>query len=299
MNTELPEPIEGESRVDLFRKSEVRKTMHGSEWWFSVKDVLEAVTDTTDGNRYSRDLRTIDPGLKESWDEIVITLPFLTATRGLQQMAFINIEGIFRLIQSIPSKKVEPFKRWLAKVGYERLEEERDPELAIKRAITIYRSKGYNDEWIDARIRNKSSRELLTAEWQRRGMGEYIALLTDAISVKTFGISVREHKQRKGLKNQNLRDNMTPIELTLATLGEQTAREITKANNATTLQQHINAAEAGGAIAGETRKKIESAIGSRVVTSQNYLTQRQRENNRRLGAGSLDDALKNFLEVRE
>lgn len=191
MNTKTPTPSEGESKVDLFRKAEIRKTMHGNEWWFSVKDILEAVTDTSDGNRYSRDLRTIDPGLKESWSDLVTTLPFLTATRGIQRMAFINIEGIFRLMQSIPTKKVEPFKRWLAKVGYERLEEERNPELAIKRAITIYRSKGYNDEWIDARIRNKASRELLTAEWQRRGMTEYIALLTDAISIKTFGISVR------------------------------------------------------------------------------------------------------------
>ncbi|MEO6109630.1 MAG: Bro-N domain-containing protein [Candidatus Saccharimonadales bacterium] len=297
MNTSEPLPSEGESKIDLFRRAEVRKTLHGNEWWFSVKDVLEAVTDTTDGNRYSRDLRAMDPGLKDSWAEITLILPFKTATRGVQDMTFINIEGVFRLIQSVPSAKVEPFKRWLAKVGYERLQEERDPGLAIKRAITIYRSKGYTDEWIDARIRNKASRELLTAEWQSRGMEEYIALLSDSISVKTFGIRINEHKRIKGLKGQSLRDNMTPIELTLTTLGEQTTREITRSVNAKSLQQHIKAAEQGGAIAGQARKNIESAIGSSVVSERNFLTPRQRQNN--AGVGSLDDALKEFLGFDE
>lgn len=297
MNTNKPIPLEGESKVELFRKAEVRKTLHENEWWFSVKDVLEAVTDTPDGNRYSRDLRTIDPGLKDSWEDITRTLPFKTATRGIQSMTFIDIEGVFRLIQSVPSGKVEHFKRWLAKVGYERLQEERNPELAIKRAITLYRSKGYSDDWIDARIRNKASRELLTAEWQQRGMGDYIALLSDSIAVKTFGIKTSEHKRLKGLKSQSLRDNMTPIELTLTTLGEQTTREITRSTDAKTLQQHMAAAEHGGNIAGEARKKIESAIGAPVVSSQNYLTERQRENNHRLSVGSLDDALKTFLDL--
>lgn len=297
MNINKSTPIEGESKVELFRKAEVRKTLHEQEWWFSVKDVLEAITDTTDGNRYSRDLRTIDPGLKDSWTDITRTLLFKTATRGVQSMTFINIEGVFRLIQSVPSGKVEQFKRWLAKVGYERLQEERNPELAIKRAITLYRAKGYSDEWIDARIRNKASRELLTAEWQQRGMTDYIALLSDAISVNTFGIKISEHKRLKGLKSQNLRDNMTPIELTLTTLGEQTTREITRSTDAESLQQHLSAAEQGGSIAGEARRKIESAIGAPVVSSRNYLTERQRENNRRLKVGNLDDALKTFLDL--
>ena len=289
-------PFEGESKIDLFRKAEVRKTLHENEWWFSVKDALEAVTDTSDGNRYSRDLRTTDPGLKASWSELTRTLPFKTATRGIQDMTFINIEGIFRLMQSVPSGKVEQFKRWLAKIGYERLQEEQDPELAIKRAITIYRSKGYDDEWIDARIRNKASRELLESEWHMRGMKEYIALLSDSISVKTFDLHISEHKKLKGLKSQNLRDNMTPIELTLTTLGEQTTREITRSTNPKTLEQHKRVAEQGGSIAGEARKKIESATGSSVVSNKNYLTERQRQNNRQLGAGNLNDALKKFLE---
>ena len=295
-NKNLPIPSEGESKVDLFQRKGVRKTLHNNEWWFSVKDTLEVLTDTTEGNRYSRDLRSSDPGLKTTWAEITRTLPFKTATRGVQNMTFINVEGLFRLVQSVPSKKVEPFKKWLAKNAFERLQEEHDPQLAIKTAIALYRAKGYDDEWIDARIRNKASRELLTAEWQKRGMKEYIGLLSDAISIKTFGLRTREHKELKGLKSQNLRDNMTPIELTLTTLGEQTTREITKSVNPNTLQQHMGIAEQGGRIAGDARKKIESATGKNVVSTKNYLTAKQRENNTK-GAGSLDDALRGILKL--
>lgn len=172
-------------------------------------------------------MRNRDEGLKEGWRQIVVTLPFQSAS-GIQDTNFISIEGIFRLMQSVPTKKAEPFKKWLAKVGFERLQEIQNPDLAIKRAVTLYRAKGYDDEWIEARIRNKASREVLTAEWDRRGMRKYIGLLTDAISIETFGITTKNHREMKGLKNQNLRDNMTPIELTLTTLGEQATSEIAK-----------------------------------------------------------------------
>lgn len=277
-SNQLPLPSQGESKVDIFRKQEVRKVMNEGEWWFSVKDVLEVLVETTDGNRYSRDLRDKDEGLKSRWAEITRTVPF-KAGMTVQNMTFINIEGIFRLMQSVPSTKAEPFKKWLAKVGFERLQEVQNPELAIKRAITLYRAKGYDDEWIDARIRNKASRELLTAEWDKRGMGNYIGLLTDAVSVGTFGIKTTEHKQLKGLKGQSLRDNMTPIELTLSTLGEQATREITKSTNPTDLQQHMSVAGQGGRIAGSARLNIERATGKKVVSSTNYLTARQRQNN--------------------
>lgn len=247
-------PLEGESKIDLFQKREIRKVLHEGEWWFSVKDVLEALTDTTDGNRYSRDLRNKDDGLREGWAEITRTLPFISPSRGgTQDTTFIDIEGLFRLMQSVPSAKAEPFKKWLARVGFERLQEIQNPELAIQRAITLYRAKGYDDEWIDARIRNKASRELLTAEWKNRGMTDFIALLTDAISVATFGITTSEHKNIKGLAKQGLRDNMTPIELTLTTLGEQATTEIVRNTNPTSFQQHKNAAARGGSIAGTAR----------------------------------------------
>lgn len=274
----LPLPEEGESKVDIFRKNEIRKTLHEGEWWFSVKDILEALTETTNGTRYASDLRKKDPSLNSRYSEITKTLVFLSPG-GKQKTTFINIEGIFRLVQSVPSKKTEPFKKWLAKVGFERLQEVKNPELAIKRAITLYRAKGYDDEWIDARIRNKASRELLAMEWDKHGMAKYIGLLTDTISVGTFGIKTSTHKEIKGLKSQNLRDNMTPIELTLTTLGEQATREIGKVTAPTTLQQHIKVASQGGRIAGSARTNIERATGQKVVSSTNYLTTRQRENN--------------------
>lgn len=276
----LPIPNEGEGKIELFKKREVRKLMHNGEWWFSVKDVLEALTNSTDGNRYSRDIRERDPGLKANWDEITQTLPFQTGG-GTQKTTFIDIEGMFRLIQSIPSEKVEPFKKWLAKVGFERLQEIENPELAVKRAITLYRAKGYDDEWIDARIRNKASHEQLTAEWDKRGMTKNIGLLTDAISVGTFGVSTREHKAIKKLKGQSLRDNMTPIELTLTTLGEQATAQITKTNNPVTAAQHMQVASQGGRIAGNARKNLEHATGQKVLSPTNYLTERQRKNNQK------------------
>jgi len=275
----MPVPDEGEGKVELFQRKEVRKLMHNGEWWFSVKDTLEVLADTPDGNRYSRDLRDRDPGLKANWDSITEVLPFNGGAGGTQKTTFIDIEGIFRLIQSIPTAKAEPFKKWLAKVGFERLQEIRSPELALKRAITLYRSKGYDDEWIDARIRNKASREQLESEWDQRGMTKYIGLLTDAISVQTFGVSTKQHKEIKHLKNQSLRDNMTPIELTLTTLGEQATAEITKANNPLTLKQHMDVANQGGRIAGNARRNIEHATGQQLPSAKNYLTERQRRNN--------------------
>lgn len=285
-------PDEGEGKVELFRQKEIRKIMHHGEWWFSVKDILEVLTDTTDGNRYSRDLRERDPGLKANWEEITEALPF-SSSRGDRITTFIDIEGIFRLVQSIPSAKVEPFKKWLAKVGFERLQEVQNPELAIKRAITLYRAKGYDDEWIDARIRNKASREHLTSEWEKRGMTRYIGLLTDAISVGTFGVNTTEHKAIKQLKSQSLRDNMTPLELTLTTLGEQATAQITRSTNPASLQQHMNVASQGGRIAGSARKSIENATGQKVLSKGNYLTDRQRKNNAKLlpNYGTLIDDL--------
>lgn len=274
-------PDEGEGKVELFQRKEIRKVMHNKEWWFSVKDVLEVLTDTTDGNRYSRDLRERDPGLKAHWADLTEVLPFSTNGGGAHDTTFIDIEGIFRLVQSIPSAKIEPFKKWLAKVGFERLQEVKNPELALKRAITLYRAKGYDDEWIDARIRNKASREHLTSEWDKRGMAKYIGILTDAISVGTFGVSTKQHKLIKGLKSQSLRDNMTPIELTLTTLGEQATAEITKSTNPKSLEQHRSVASQGGRIAGTARKNIENATRTKVLSDKNYLTDRQRRNNKK------------------
>lgn len=293
--TQLNLPAEGECKIDAFRKQQIRKTLHEGEWWFSVKDVMEALVDTTDGTRYVADLRKKDPGLDSRYSEITRTLVFASAG-GRQKTTFTSIEGVFRLMQSVPSTRAEPFKKWLAKVGFERLQENQNPELIVKRAIATYRAKGYDDEWIDARIRNKASREMLCAEWHERGMTEYIALLTDAISIGTFGIRTREHKEFKKLsKSHGLRDNMTPIELTLTTLGEQATREITKSTNPNSLQGHMSVANQGGRIAGTARRNIENATGQKVMSSQNYLTERQRENNALRNPKNLSDILDRLL----
>jgi len=296
MGPQFDLPIEGESKIDLFQRRGIRKTLHDGAWWFSVKDVLEALVETSAGTRYVSDLRKRDPRLDSRYSEITTTLPF-ASPGGTQKTTLTNVQGIFRLMQSVPSAKAEPFKKWLAKVGFERLQEIQNPELAIKRAITLYRAKGYDDDWIDARIRNKASRELLTAEWDQRGMTPYIAFLTDAISVGTFGIRTARHKEIKSLtKSQSLRDNMTPIELTLTTLGEQATREITKSTNPQSVQQHMDVADRGGRIAGSARRNIEQATGRRVISSTNYLTPRQRENNAALqGSKNLNEMLNRLL----
>jgi DNA-damage-inducible protein D len=295
MGPQIDLPTEGESKIDLFQRREVRKILHDGEWWFSVKDVLEALVDTTDGTRYVADLRRKDPGLDARYSEITRTLPF-QSPGGKQNTTFIDVEGIFRLMQSVPSTRAEPFKKWLAKVAFERLKEAENPELAIKRAITLYRAKGYDDEWIDARIRNKASRELLCAEWHERGMSEYNGLLTDAISIGTFGIRTARHKEIKGLsKSHSLRDNMTPIELTLTTLGEQATREITKSTDPQNLRQHMDAADQGGRIAGSARKSIEKATGQDVVSPTNYLTERQRQLNPMKQPKNLNEILLRLL----
>lgn len=275
----LPIPTEGESAVNLFRRKEIRKVFHKKEWWFCVKDIIEALVDVPNGTRYISDLRRRDEELNKRYSQITSTLK-IQSKGGVQNTSFINIEGIFRLVQSVPTKKAEPFKRWLARVGFERLQEIHNPELAVKRAIILYQAKGYDNQWIEARIRNKASRELLTGEWYRRGMTTYIGLLTDTISVGIFDIKTTDHKKLKGLTgHQSLRDNMSPIELTLTTLGEQATQEITKATNPDGLGDNINVASQGGKIAGSARRSIESATNRKVLSQQNYLTPYQKKIN--------------------
>ena len=276
----LPFAKDGETKIDLFKSKQVRKVFQRGEWWFSVKDVLEALTETTDGTRYSRDLRAKDVGLGERWAEITLTLKY-GSVGGAQETTFINLEGIFRMMQSVPSGMAEAFKKWLAKVGFERVQEIQNPELAVKRAIALYQAKGYSDAWIEARVQNKISREKLVTEWRLRGITETVqyAVLTDAISVATFQITTRQHRKLKTLRDShNLRDNMTPIELTLTTLGEQATAEIAKSRNAVGMKQNLDAAEAGGSIAGVARHQIQTATGKQVVSRENFLTARQRKN---------------------
>ncbi|MCX6738526.1 MAG: Bro-N domain-containing protein [Candidatus Parcubacteria bacterium] len=276
---QIPLPSEGESQIDLFKKKSVRKVFHENEWWFSVKDVLEALVDVSDGTKYAADLRRKDSGLNERYSEITRTLNY-ASPGGIQQTKFVNIEGIFRIMQSVSSNKAEDFKKWLAKVGFERVQEIQNPELALKRAIVYYKAKGYDDAWVEARIQNKISREQLETEWEKRGIKEpvHYAVLTDAIAVETFGVKIQKHKDIKGLKkSHNLRDNMTPIELTLTTLGKQATKEIAKTRDAKGFDQNLQAAKSGGHIAGTARIQIEQETKRSVVSKENYLTDRQKK----------------------
>ncbi|MEO5950627.1 MAG: Bro-N domain-containing protein [Candidatus Saccharimonadales bacterium] len=290
VNKSLPAPLEGESKIDIFQGQEVRKVYYNGEWWLVINDVIARLTDSKDPAGYIRDMRRrgddeisklLEPVEKGGGQFAAPLRLEIETLGGAQRMLCMNIEGIFRLVQSIPSKKAEPFKRWLAKVGFERIQEMENPDLAVKRAVVLYKAKGYSDEWIENRISNKASRMALTSAWKEYGMDKahHIAVLTDAVSIKALGITTNDHKAFKGLVGQNLRDHMTPIEMTLMTLGEQATTQIVKARKPVGLAAHRVAATEGGGIAGNARKQIEEASGTSVISPINFLTDRQKLNN--------------------
>ena len=196
----------------------------------------------------------------------------------MQRLIFATPKGILRIIQSIPSKKAEPFKLWLAKVGSERIDEEIDPELAFARAVDSYRRKGYSEEWINQRMLSIKIRNGLTDEWQKRGVkkGNQFAILTDIISKEWSGMTTREYKDYKGLKKQSLRDNMTDSELILNMLAENTTKEISKTEKPKTFAQNQNIAKRGGKVANVARKAVEESTGKPVITEKNYLPDSQK-----------------------
>jgi hypothetical protein len=203
---------------------------------------------------------------------------------GVQHVNCANTEGIFRIIQSIPSPKAEPFKRWLAKVGYDRIQEIENPELAQERMKLLYQQKGYSKEWIDKRLRGIAIRQELTDEWKQRGVDEHLefAILTNEIAKATFGKTVQEHKELKGLQKENLRDHMTDLELIFSMLGEKSTTEIAKVDDAKGFEENKYAAQRGGAVAAEARTKLEKELRRNVISSENYLTEPERVKRKRL-----------------
>ncbi len=208
-----------EKRVALFQRKEVRRVIYNNEWWFVVVDVVAALTDSANPTDYFNKVRQRDPELAKGYGQIVHPLSIPT-TGGVQKLNCANTEGIFRLIQSIPSPKAEPFKRWLARVGYERVQEIEDPELATKRTRAIYQAKGYSNDWIEKRMRSIAIRDELTDEWKKRGVREQreYAILTAEISKATFGLTPTEYAEFKRLKRENLRDHMSDLELIFSML---------------------------------------------------------------------------------
>jgi DNA-damage-inducible protein D len=261
-----------ETSIAVFRGREIRKTIHKNEWWFSVADVVELLTETANSADYIKKMRKRDAELAKGWGQIVTPLS-LETSGGNQKVNCANTEGIFRIIQSIPSPKAEPFKRWLAKVGYERVQEIDDPELATKRTRALYKAKGYSDDWIEKRMRGIAVREELTDEWKKREVRrekEY-AILTAEIAKAAFGVTPGEHKKLKGLIRENLRDHMTDLELIFSMLGEAATTEITRVDDAKGFQESKRAAHKGGEVAGKAREDLERKTRKKVVSPENYL----------------------------
>ena len=260
------------TKVAVFKNKKIRKTIYKNEWWFVVEDVVLALIDSNDSKQYIQRMKLRDIELAKGWVQIVHTLSVKTAG-GSQKMNCANTEGIFRIIQSIPSPKAEPFKRWLARVGYERVQEIEDPELATKRTRALYKAKGYSDDWIEKRMRGIAIREELTDEWKKRDVGgsrEY-AILTAEISKATFGMIPSQYKKFKNLSRENLRDHMDDLELIFSMLGEASTTRITKAKNVLGFPKNKKASQEGGKIAGDARRALEEKSGQKVSTRQNYL----------------------------
>ena len=260
------------TKIAVFKGKQIRKTIHNNEWWFAVEDVVIALTDSVNPKDYINKMRRRDEELAKGYGQFVHTLPIVTEG-GTQRMNCANTEGIFRIIQSIPSPKAEPFKRWLAKVGYERVQEIEDPELATKRTRALYKAKGYSDNWIEKRMRGIAIREELTDEWNKRGVKEdtEYAILTAEISKAAFGLTPSQYKRLKGLKRENLRDHMNDLEQIFSMLGEAATTEITRNRDAQGFVESKHAAVEGGGVAGKARKDLESKTGKRVVSRRNYL----------------------------
>lgn len=269
------------TKIALFKGKKIRKTPYNNEWWFVVEDVVLALIESSDPKQYIQRMKQRDPGLDKGWVQIVHTLEVPTGG-GKQKMLCANTEGIFRIIQSIPSPKAEPFKRWLAKVGYERVQEIENPELATKRTRMLYKLKGYSDDWIEKRMRGIFIREELTDEWKNRGTKEQkdYEILTAEISKATFGMTPSEYREHKSLNRENLRDHMDDLELIFVMLGERSTTEIHRTENSQGVPKLKSDAVAGGNIAGGARKKLEKRLGKSIVSMGNYLKIRQ---NKKLG----------------
>ena len=257
-------------KIQLFEDQKVRTIwVEGEEkWYFSIKDVVLVLADAKDPKDYLSKMRRREPELAKGWGQIVHPLVVRTPG-GPQKENFANLEGMFRIIQSIPSKKAEPFKRWLAQVGAERIHQMQDPELGIQQSLQDYKRLGYSDNWINQRLKSIEIRKDLTDQWKAHGVeeGTGYATLTDIIYYTWAGLTAREYKHLKGLKQENLRDNMTNEELVMNMLAELTASNITKEEHPETMSEHARVAERGGSVAKVAKEAFEKQTGKKVVSS--------------------------------
>lgn len=269
-----------EYKLALFEEKEIRKTWKENKWYFSILDVVYALTDSNDPKQYIKKLKSRDDALQNNWGTICTLLEMPTKDGKKRKIQVSDTAGILRIIQSIPSPKAEPFKIWLARVGSERIEEINNPELAMDRMKQIYERKGYSKSWIEQRERGITTRHNLTDEWKERGaqIGKDYAILTNEIYKSGFGLSAKEYKNVKGLhESQNLRDSMTNIELALTNLGEATAVEFHKKNNSQGLTRLKNDMNKAGKVLNKAKQEIEQELERPIVSSQNYIELTEQE----------------------
>ena len=261
------------NKIQLFEDKKIRTAWdeEQEEWYFSIVDVIAVLTDSVDPKQYIKKMRHRDPELNNKWGTICTPVQMTASDGKKRKIQAANVEGILRLVQSIPSPKAEPFKVWLAYVGAEHIEETIDPELTIDRALTTYLQKGYSREWINQRLQAIQVRKELTDEWQDRGVtqGKEFAILTNEITQAWSGMNTRQYKKLKGLKKQNLRDNMSTTELILNMLAETSTTDISKEERPTTFKESQKIARRGGRVAGIARQALEAETGKPVITSKN------------------------------
>lgn len=265
--------MDEKNAIRIFEDKKIRTAWdeEQEEWYFSVQDVVAVLAGSSDPKQYIKKMRARDPELSANWGTICTPVQMSAADGKMRKIQAADTEGLLRIIQSIPSPKAEPFKRWLAKVGRERIEETIDPEQAIDRALETYQKKGYDTDWIHQRLLSIRVRNELTAEWQERGVqqGKEYAILTDEITKAWSGMSTRQYKKLKGLKKENLRDNMSTMEIVLNMLAEATTTELSKAHQPEGFSESQTIARRGGSYAGQVRQDIEKDTGRPVITSQN------------------------------
>ena len=260
------------NEIKIFGEQQVRSVWDDAaeEWFFAVVDVVAALTDSVNPSDYIKKMRQRDPELAKGWGQIVTPLAIQTAG-GKQKVNCATAKGIFRIIQSIPSPKAEPLKLWIAQVAAERLEQMQDPELSIEQALRDYRRLGYSDNWINQRLKSIEIRKELTDEWKKHGIegGPQFAILTDIIYKAWAGKSAKEYKQYKGLKKENLRDNMTNRELVLNMLAEVSTKDISEETDPETFSDHMDVARRGGNVAKTAREQLEKELGHSVISPDN------------------------------
>ncbi len=267
-------PVDSHGKIIVFGAKQIRRTWHQEQWYFSVVDIIAALTDSDNPRNYWSMMKARE--LKQSEVQLstfCVQLKLTSADGKAYKTDCVNTEAAFRIIQSTPSPKAEPFKRWLAQVGRERIQEIENPELAQQRMRKLFKDKGYPDDWIEKRVRGIAVRDELTSEWQKRGIQDRkdFAILTGEISKATFGLTPGDYKKLKGLKRENLRDHMTDLELIFTMLGEAATTEIARNKNAQGLPKNKLAAREGGAVAGNARRQLEAKSGRKVITRDNYL----------------------------